>query len=260
MQESRGPVLLNPIRSTADLNRLRIVDPEKHLRFVLDAISMTQRGLHGRVPLIGFAGSPWTLASYMIEGSGKRDFATVKRFMLDSPDLLRQLLVKLTEGVQRFLEAQIAAGVNALQIFDSWGGILDPDHYRMFSLDPMFEIFSRLRRDGTPLIVYSRGASHAFRDLTQIGADVVGIDWTLDMAVAKETAGGRVALQGNLDPSFLYASPESIRKEVRSILRKFGRGPGHVFNLGHGIPPDVPVEHALAFVHSVQEESRAFHL
>jgi uroporphyrinogen decarboxylase len=259
MQESRGPVFPLPIRSADDLGRLRMLDPEKHLRFVMDAITMTKHGLNGRVPLIGFAGSPWTLASYMIEGGGTKNFTDVKRIMLDAPEMLEKLLGKLTEAVRLSLEAQIAAGVDAVQIFDTWGGILDPDHYRKFSLDPIFDVVSHLQRNGAPLIVFSRGTHHSFRELTEIGADVVGIDWTMDMSEAREIAGGRVALQGNLDPAYLLATPENIRKEVRSILRKFGSGPGHVFNLGHGISPDVPVEHARAFVNSVKEESRAFH-
>jgi uroporphyrinogen decarboxylase len=161
--------------------------------------------------------------------------------------------------VKLYLEAQIAAGADAVQIFDTWGGILDPDHYRRFSLDPMFEIVSTMKREGTPVIVFSKGANHALRDLASIGADVIGLDWTVDLGEAKTLTDGKVALQGNLDPSFLYASPEAIRSSVKSLLAKYGKEPGHICNLGHGIFPDVPVEHARAFVRSVQEESRAFH-
>jgi uroporphyrinogen decarboxylase len=259
MVESHGPRFASPLRSSDDVRALRQADPERHLRFVMDAIAMTRRGLNGRVPLIGFAGSPWTLASYMVEGGGSRDFGKIKSMMLDEPALLDQLLRLLAETVRRYCEAQIAAGAQAIQIFDTWGGILDPDHYRRFSLDPVYEILSRMQRGDAHVIIFSKGAAHALGEIASTGADVVGVDWTVDMAHAKSVTGGRVALQGNLDPSFLYASPESIRKEVRSILRKFGPGPGHIFNLGHGMFPDVPVENALALVRSVHEESPAFH-
>ncbi|HXX65427.1 MAG TPA: uroporphyrinogen decarboxylase [Bacteroidota bacterium] len=259
MVESQGPQFPRPIRTADDVRGLKTVDPERDLRFVMDAIAAARRGLNGRVPLIGFAGSPWTLAAYMIEGSGSREFPRIKAMMLDEPDLLQLLLEKLTLCVRTYLEAQIASGAQAVQIFDTWGGILDPDHYKKFSLDPMFEIVSNLHKDGAPVIVFSKGANHALREISEIGADVVGLDWTIDIAAAREETGHRVALQGNLDPAFLYGSPESIRREVRSILRKFGKGPGHVFNLGHGIFPDVPPEHALAMIRAVHEESPSFH-
>jgi uroporphyrinogen decarboxylase len=195
----------------------------------------------------------------MVEGKGTKDFGVIKRMMLDAPSILTDLLEVLTRAIRLYLEAQIAAGVQAIQIFDTWGGILDPDHYRKFSLDPMFEVIATMDRGGVPVIVFSKGANHALRDLAEIGADVVGLDWTIDMAVARETVGNRVALQGNLDPSFLYGTPESIRREVLAILNKFGKGSGHVFNLGHGIYPDVPVDHARALVRAVQNESPRFH-
>jgi len=259
MVESQGPRFASPLRSAGDLRELRQVDPERHLRFVMDAIAAARRGLNGRVPLIGFTGSPWTLASYMIEGGGSKDYRNIKTMMLDAPALLLELIGLLTETIRRYCEAQIASGAQAIQIFDTWGGILDNDHYRKFSLDPMEEIVSKMRKGDAPLIVFSKGAAHALADIASTGADVVGLDWTVDIASAKALTGGGVALQGNLDPSFLYASPESIRKEVLSILRRFGPGPGHVFNLGHGILPDVPVDHAIAMVRSVREESPAFH-
>jgi uroporphyrinogen decarboxylase len=259
MVESQGPRFPSPVRSADDVRRLKRVDPERQLRFVMDAIAMTRRGLNGRVPLIGFSGSPWTLASYMIEGGGSKDFRYIKKMMLDEPVLLTELIDLLTETVRRYCEAQIASGAQAIQIFDTWGGILDPDHYRKFSLDPMFEIVSTMQRGDAPVIVFSRGAAHALKDIAAIGADVVGLDWTVDIAGARSLIGESVALQGNLDPSFLYASPENIRKEVRSILRRFGPGPGHIFNLGHGILPGVPVDRAIAMVRAVHEESPAFH-
>ena len=169
------------------------------------------------------------------------------------------LLEKIGASVRLFLEAQLAAGADAVQIFDTWGGILPPDQYLKFSLDPIFSIVSRMQREGAPVIVFSKGANQSLKDIAEVGADVVGIDWTIDMAEARTQIGERVAIQGNLDPAFLYASPESIRGEVKTILRKFGMGTGHVFNLGHGIFPDVPVEHVRAFVRAVKEESPAFH-
>jgi uroporphyrinogen decarboxylase len=259
MEESRGPRFPSPVRSTEDIHHLRVADPEKSLRYVMDALQVTRRRLNGRVPLIGFSGAPWTLAAYMVEGGGSKDFRHIKQMLLDRPEDIKELLRKLTRSVKNYLEAQIASGAEAVQIFDTWGGILTPDHYRQFSLDPLFEIVSSLRREGAPVIVFSKGANHALKDLSQIGADVVGLDWTVDLADARELIGERVALQGNLDPSYLYASPEHIRSEVKSILRKYGRGPGHIFNLGHGILPDVPVDHARAMIRAVHEESVAYH-
>jgi uroporphyrinogen decarboxylase len=260
MEESRGPRFPAPVRTADDVHALRIADPEKSLRYVTDALEATRRLLNGRVPLIGFAGAPWTLAAYMVEGGGSRNFRFVKEMLLDQPETLKALLHKLTLGVKNYLEAQLAAGADAVQIFDTWGGILTPDHYRKFSLDPLFEIVSSLRRGGAPVIVFSKGANHALKELSEIGADVVGLDWTVDIAEARSLIGERVALQGNFDPSYLYASTERIRDEVSSILKKFGGGTGHVFNLGHGILPDVPVDHARAMIQAVKEESPAYHV
>ena len=259
MVESRGPVFRAPIRSRSDVDALNVADPERALRYVMEAIGVTKRSLAGRVRLIGFAGSPWTLATYMIEGSGSKEFKHVARMMLDEPEVLDLLLDKLATGVRLFLEAQIAAGADAVQIFDTWGGFLTPDHYKRFSLDYIFKIVSNLHRDGAPVIIFSKGANHSLIDIAGVGADVVSVDWTADLAEVRNRIGEKVAIQGNLNPSYLYASPEQIRREVRSILRKFGNGSGHIFNLGHGIFPDVPVEHARALIRAVKEESPAFH-
>ncbi len=259
MIESKGPRLYEPVRSMDDVEALRIADPEKHLRYVMQAIETTKRQLNGRVPLIGFSGSPWTLAAYMIEGSGGKEWKYTKQMMHDRPEVLKALLEKLTQSIRIYLEAQLAAGADAVQIFDTWGGVLTPDQYKMFSLDYMHNIVAELHRDSQPVIAFSKGANHSLKDIADIGADVVGLDWTIDIADARELVGDKVALQGNMDPSTLYASPESIRKEVKSILRKYGKGSGHIFNLGHGITPDVPVEHARAFVRAVKEESMAYH-
>jgi uroporphyrinogen decarboxylase len=259
MVESRGPVFRTPIRTRADVEALKIPDPERGLRYVMDALGVAKRSLAGRVPLIGFAGSPWTLATYMVEGSGSKEFKHISRMMLDEPEVLDQLLDKLATAVRLYLEAQIAAGADAVQIFDTWGGFLTPDHYKRFSLDYIFKIVSTLHRDGAPVIIYSKGANHSLSEISQVGADVVSVDWNVDLADVRERIGDRVAIQGNLNPSYLYGSPDRIRQEVRSILRKFGKGSGHIFNLGHGIFPDVPVEHARTLVRSVKEESPVFH-
>jgi uroporphyrinogen decarboxylase len=259
MVESKGPKFRNPVRTREDVESLKIPDPEKALRYVMQALETTKRVLAGRVPLIGFSGSPWTLAAYMIEGSGTKEWKYAKQMMLNQPDLMKELLDKLAESVRLYLEAQLAAGADAVQIFDTWGGVLTPDQYKRFSLEYIHRIVSKLHRNGEPVIVFSKGANHSLNEIADIGADVVGLDWTIDMAEARNRVGDKVALQGNLDPSALYASPESIRHEVKSILRKFGKGSGHVFNLGHGIFPDVPVEHAQAFVRAVKEESPQFH-
>jgi uroporphyrinogen decarboxylase len=195
----------------------------------------------------------------MIEGSGSRDFRHAKEMMLDDPGTLKVLLEKLALSIRLYLEAQLAAGADVVQIFDTWGGILTPDQYRMFSLDYIAGIIAKMDRRGAPVIVFSKGANHSLREIAACGADVVGVDWTVDMAEVRHIVGDHAAIQGNLDPAALYASPERIRQEVKTILRKFGRGSGHVFNLGHGIFPDVPVEHAKAFIRAVKEESPAFH-
>jgi uroporphyrinogen decarboxylase len=259
MEESRGPRLSPPVRTRGDIEQLRIADPEHSLAYVLRAIEETRTALAGRVPLIGFSGSPWTLAAYMIEGAGTRDLKYSKALMLDDPAALRLLLEKLAVNVRLYLEAQIAAGAQAVQIFDTLGGVLSPDQYRSYSLEYLHDIVSRMHRSGVPVIVFSKGAHHSLREISQIGADVVGLDWTIDIAEARALIGERVALQGNLDPSSLYAGPEAIRTEASSILRKYGKGSGHIFNLGHGILPDVSPDHARALVRAVREESPAYH-
>ena len=259
MEEARGPRFTTPLRSREQVEALPVVDPERDLRYVTDAASLVKRTLAGRVPLIGFSGAPWTLAAYMVEGGGSKNFSVIKKMMLDEPETLLALLEKLSVSVRLYLEAQIAAGVDAVQIFDTWGGILAPDHFRKFSLDWIADIVARMRRENVPVIVFSKGIHGTLKELSTIGADVIGIDWTVDIGEARELVGDRVALQGNLDPAYLYASPEKIRNEVRSILRKYGNGPGHIFNLGHGILPDVPPDHARAMVRAVADESPVFH-
>lgn len=259
MVESKGPQFHFPIRTRGQIDALKIPDPERELRYVMQAIEMTKRMLNDRVPLIGFSGSPWTLAAYMIEGSGGKEWRYTKQMMLNDPELMGELLDKLSTSIGHYLEAQLAAGADAVQIFDTWGGILSPDQYKKFSLDYIHKIVAKLNRNGQPVIVFSKGANHSLKDIADIGADVVGLDWTVDIHEARNLIGEKVALQGNLDPGTLYASPDVIKREVVTILKKFGKGTGHVFNLGHGITPDVPVDHAKAFVKAVQRESAVFH-
>jgi uroporphyrinogen decarboxylase len=259
MEESRGPRFKHPIRTAADVAALKVPDPTKALRYVMQAIELTKRTLGGRVPLIGFSGAPWTLATYMVEGGGSRDYQHVTRMMLNDPETFGELIRKLTETVQLYLEAQIAAGVDAVQIFDTWAGVMAPDHFRKWGLDPIFNIVSRMHRSGQPVIVFCKGANHALRELSQIGADVLGVDWTIDLSEARRQVEDRVALQGNLNPSILFAEPEQIRREVSNVLAKFGKGSGHVFNLGHGVFPDVPPDHVRAMVNAVKSESPVYH-
>jgi len=260
VEESKGgPHFSHPIRTESEIDSLAIPDPNAKLRFVMNAIELTKRELRGRVPLIGFSGSPWTLAAYMIEGGGSKNFRHLKRLIYDQPEVVHKLLTKVADALVFFLEAQLAAGADALQIFDSWGGILSPDDYREFSLDYLWKVVSNVRRDGAPIIVFSKGANECLEEISKIGADVVSLDWTVDIGEARKSIGGQVALQGNLDPSALYASPDKIRHEVKTILRKYGKGPGHIFNLGHGILPDTPVKNARTLVDAVKEESVVFH-
>lgn len=254
-----GPRFPEPIRSRAAVEKLQIPDPQEKLRYVMEAVALTRQRLNGRVPLIGFAGSPWTLAAYMVEGHGSRNFRFIKELVYTDPSLAHTLLDKLAEATALYLNAKIAAGAQALQIFDSWGGILTPDEFREFSLGPIKKVLSRLNRKDVPVILFCKDCDHSLDEIAGLGPDVIGLDWTTDLGKARNQIGSRVALQGNLDPTVLYAPPDVIRRNVIRILEKFGNGPGHVFNLGHGILPDVPVEHAKAFIQSVQEESPRFH-
>ncbi len=224
----------------------------------MDAIRVIVDGLAGRVPLIGFSGAPWTLATYMVEGGGSKNFAVVKKMLYDSPELLHRLLDKITGTVVSYLNAQIEAGVHAVQIFDTWGGILTPDDFETFSLQYIQRIIEELDRK-VPVIVFAKGTGQLLESIAQTGCDVVGIDWMTDIGAARRRIGSQVALQGNMDPCVLYASPERIRREVEKILGKFGEGEGHIFNLGHGILPDIPVDHARAFIDAVHELSPPYH-
>lgn len=263
--ESKGPQFERTIRTAQNIKKLAIPDPESDLRYVMDAVRLIRKELDGRVPLIGFSGSPWTLAAYMVEGKSSRDFSMIKGLLYEQPNVLHELLEKLACSVTFYLAAQVRAGAQAVMIFDTWGGILTPRSYREFSLDYMQRIINELKaitgRLSVPIILFSKGVSDAM--LTSIagtGCDAVGIDWTLDIGAARRAIGDRVALQGNLDPAVLRASPDVIRKEAGRIIDSFGAGSGHVFNLGHGISPDVDPENVSVLVDAVHELSHAFHV
>ena len=262
--EGEGPRFSNPVRTAADIDRLPIPDPEGELRYVMDAVRTIRHELHGRVPLIGFSGSPWTLAAYMVEGEGSRDFSKAKAMMFDRPDLMERLLEKLIDSVAAYLNGQIAAGAQAVMLFDTWGGLLSPRDYLRFSLEPMQKIIAKLTREAdgrrVPVVVFTKGGGQWLENMADCGADALGIDWTTDIGNARQRVGHKVALQGNMDPNVLYASPERIREEVASVLAAYGSGTGHVFNLGHGIHPGINPEHVAALVNALHELSPAYHL
>lgn len=261
--EGEGPRFAKPVRSAADIERLAAPDPETDLRYVMDAVRLIRRELADRVPLIGFAGSPWTLACYMIEGRGGTDFRLVKALLAEQPALMHRLLDVLTDAVIAYLAAQYRAGAQALMVFDSWGGVLAPAHFREFSLRSLARIAAELTRgdggDRAPLILFSKGANAHLPALADTGADALGIDWTIGLDEARRLTGDRVALQGNLDPALLYAQPEAIRRETARVLDDYGHGHGHVFNLGHGITPEVPPEHLAVLIDAVRELSPTYH-
>tara|TARA_R110001583_G_scaffold41998_1_gene133551 strand:- start:3735 stop:4871 length:1137 start_codon:yes stop_codon:yes gene_type:complete len=262
-ETGEGPCFKKIIRTEADVQSLNVVNTESDLNYVLKAVKTIRRELNGRVPLIGFSGSPWTLATYMVEGGSSKDFRHVKAMMYDTPEVMHQLLDVLAKSVIDYLNAQIKAGAQAVQIFDTWGGSLSDVAYREFSLKYMQQIVAGLIRehDGQkiPVILFTKGGGQWLELMADTGADALGLDWTTDIGSARSRVGDRVALQGNMDPSVLYASPATIRTEVKRILDSYGQGSGHVFNLGHGIHQFVDPDHAKAFVEAVVELSPAYH-
>lgn len=262
-ETGEGPRIRKPVQSMAAARQLAVPDPATDLRYVLDAVSLIRRELDGEVPLIGFAGSPWTVATYIVEGGSSRQFDKIKTLLYQEPATLHRILEVLAEATQLYLNAQIAVGAQAVMIFDTWGGILSPQAYREFSLDYMARIVAGLVRESegrkVPVILFTKGAGARLADMAQIDCDALGVDWTTDLAEARRLTGDRKALQGNLDPAVLYASPAAIRAEVARVLESYGNGPGHVFNLGHGIHPDVSPEHAAALIAAVRELSSAYH-
>jgi uroporphyrinogen decarboxylase len=260
--ENKGPVFPTAVRTEEQVRKLIVPIPEERTPFVMEAIRQVKRDLQGRVPLIGFSGAPYTLATYLIEGETSRHFNEIKRWMYQSPALLTQMLEKLTQTVTLYLRAQVDAGSHAVQLFDTWAGMLSPDQYETFALPFTKRVIQGLRTAipiTIPIIYFVNGGGTLLEKMAESGADVIGLDWRIDLANAKKRIGDRAALQGNLDPCVLYGSPESIRKEVKGILRKYGRGSGHIFNLGHGILPDTPEENARILVEAVHEESVRFH-
>jgi uroporphyrinogen decarboxylase len=254
-----GPRFDNPIRSRADIDKLAVPDPNHELKYVMDALRITRKKLNSLVPLIGFAGSPWTLATYMVEGKGSKNFRAIKELIYSHPKDAHILLDKLARTVAAYLSAEIEAGAQTVQIFDTWGGILPPDEFREFSLRYIEQVLKLLKRNGAATIVFCKDCGHSIEAIANSGCDVLGLDASIDIAKARMMVGSYVALQGNLDPTMLYAPPERIRDGVKKILEKFGKGTGHIFNLGHGILPDTSVEHAKAFVQSVKDESVKYH-
>ncbi|GAB3377913.1 uroporphyrinogen decarboxylase [Lysobacter fragariae] len=262
--DGEGPKFERPIRSAADIDRLGVPDMETELRYVMDAVRLIRRELDGSVPLIGFSGSPWTLACYMIEGGGSDNYSKVKSLALNDPKAMHKLLDVVTDAVIAYLSAQHLAGAQALQVFDTWGGVLSPSMYREFSLRYLQRIAAELPRDigseRTPLILFGKGNGAYVEELAASGTEAVGVDWTIDLGDAVRRSGSKVAIQGNLDPVTLYADPDAIRREAGRALDSYrdgngGSREGHVFNLGHGMSPDMKPEHVAVLVDAVHELS-----
>lgn len=262
-EEGEGPRFRKVIRSESDVEQLPEIKTEKDLTYVTDAVALIRRELSGSVPLIGFSGSPWTLATYMIEGGGSKDFRVAKEFMYNNSEAMHLLLDKLADAVIDYLNSQIRAGAQAVQIFDTWGGILTTTNYLDYSLAYMKKIVANLISENegrsVPIILFTKNGGLWLEPIADSGADAVGLDWTIEIGKARERIGERCALQGNMDPSILYASPQAIHAEVGNILASFGNGNGHVFNLGHGITPEVNPDHVSAFVDAVHELSEQYH-
>jgi len=259
--EGEGPCFDRPLRSIAAIDALPTVSVPDELGYVMDAVRLIRRELPKGMPLIGFAGSPWTLACYMIEGGGSRDFKHILPLMYLEPKAIHQLLAKLTATITAYLDEQVRSGVNALMLFDTWGGILTTPNYLEFSLHYMAMIVSQLKRKHpqVPIILFTKGGGQWLSHMANTGCDALSVDWTCDLARARSQVGGQVALQGNLDPVALLTSPACIREQVKAVLAAYGHGSGHVFNLGHGITPDIPPEHVAAMIDAVHEFSPRYH-
>jgi uroporphyrinogen decarboxylase len=259
MNEGKGPVFPHPVRNENDAASLKQIDPHKDLKYVLDAVSLTKKELNGRVPLIGFAGSPWTLLTYMVEGRGSKNFSEVKKLIYNNSELAHSILDKLAVAVADYLSAKIEAGADAVQIFDTWGGILSPRDFEEFSLTYIEKIISLIKRKDEPVIFFAKGVHYKLNKMASCGANVLGLDWTMDLGKVRERAGNQVALQGNLDPTVLYGDEKFIKKSVKRVLKSYGEGTGHIFNLGHGILPDIEPGKVKALVKFVKEESVNYH-
>jgi uroporphyrinogen decarboxylase len=261
--EGEGPRLAHPVRCANDVERLAVPDPEQDLGYVMEAVRLIRGELAGRVPLIGFAGSPWTLATYMVEGGASKEYARVKRMLYGEPALMHRLLDVTARAVTDYLNGQIAAGAQAVMVFDTWGGILTPRDYREFSLRYMQRIVTGLTRESegrrVPVILFTKGGGAWLEAMTETGCDALGLDWTINIGEARRRVGQQVSLQGNLDPCVLYAPAARIRQETAAVLADFGSSDGHVFNLGHGIHPQVDPQQVATLVDAVHELSRPYH-
>lgn len=257
--EHKGPLFPKPIRGEDDIKGLWVPAVEEKTAFVFEAIRMLRKELSQRIPLIGFSGAPYTLATYMIEGETSRNFNSIKKWMYRSPALLHQLLEKVTKTVIAYVNAQVESGAEAIQIFDTWAGALAGDEYETFSFPYTRQVIDQIRKTGVPAILYINGGGLLLDDMVATGADVISLDWRSDIRKVREKIGERVALQGNLDPCVLYADAKTIRTRVKGILEKYGKGSGHIFNLGHGILPDTPFENAKEMIRAVHEESVIYH-
>ena len=262
-EEGEGPKFKSPVTTAAEIAKLTVPDPQQGLGYVMDAVNLIRRELNGDVPLIGFSGSPWTLATYMVEGGSSKAFSKIKGLLFDDNKAAHQLLSVLADSVASYLNAQIESGAQAVMIFDSWGGALSTPHYKEFSLSYMQQIVDQLTRekDGQkiPVILFTKGGGLWIEDIAATGCDAVGLDWTMELGRARDLVGDKVALQGNMDPAVMGTNPEVIKTEVARILRSFGNGNGHVFNLGHGITPNINPENVEALVNCVHEESEQYH-
>ena len=258
-----GPKFKRPVQTADAIRKLQRPDVEKQLGYVFDAVRTIRRELDGSVPLIGFAGSPWTVATYMVEGQSSREFATIKGLAAENPEAMALLLDTVADTTTDYLNAQIAAGAQAVMVFDTWGGALEADDYRRFSLASMQKIVDGLTRESdgrkVPVILFTKGAGPLLADMVATGCDALGVDWTTDLATARKYVDDKVALQGNLNPATLRESPETIRQGVADVLASYGNGPGHVFNLGHGITPDIDPDHLGVLIEAVHELSPQYH-
>ncbi len=257
IEEKQGPRLNPPIRQTSDLKKIKIPKPEKAYDYLGNAIRWVKKELNGKVPLIGFAGSPWTLLAYMVEGQGSKDFLQVKKFVYDQKKSAHQLLDSLTRAVSDLLNYQIESGAEAIQIFDSWGGILSRDDFFEFSFPYVQKVISKIKRKNIPVIFFAKGTGQHLEKIISCGADVISLDWTIDLGWASSIAKNKVALQGNLDPCLLFASPKNIREETKNILRKIPENQSHIFNLGHGILPKTPVESVKEMIRFVKSQRKS---
>ncbi|ORU92254.1 MAG: uroporphyrinogen decarboxylase [Cycloclasticus sp. symbiont of Bathymodiolus heckerae] len=260
-EEGEGPRFERTVRTAADIDKLFVPDPNQELQYVMNAVSTIKKGLDGRVPLIGFSGSPWTLACYMVEGSGSKNFARIKRMMYDTPELMHRLLDIVSQSVISYLQAQIEAGAQVAMVFDTWGGNLSTKDYEEFSLSYSRKISQALQATNAdvPRLLFTKGAGVWLKPMADAGYNGLGVDWTTDLKLARELTQDKVVLQGNLDPTSLYASPDIIRQKVRDVLADYGHGHKHIFNLGHGILPDINPEHVEAMVDEVHKSSPAYH-